>query len=122
MVIAVMKKKKKRKLIHMPRLLLELITIKPIFQNLPSIELMIWILLLQVNLKKMPAELISKLQKNKRDHIAKKMTMSLDIGKNGMVLMEPKWRMSRRLEMEDQPSSKLVLSKFQNVLILLLNK
>jgi len=36
--------------------------------------------------------------------------------------MEPKWKMLKKAEMEDQPYSKLVTTKFQNVLILLPNK
>ena len=55
-------------------------------------------------------------------HIALKMTSLSDTGKNGTELTELKWRMLKKAEMEDQPYSRLDISKSQNVLILLPNK
>ena len=114
--------KKKNQLIQLQRKLLELLITRSITLNFHIIEPMIMTYIKEVNLKPMPLEWLLILPKRIKDHTVLKMTMLLDTGKNGMVPMEPKWRMSKKVEMEDQLSSKLVISKFQNVLILPPNK
>lgn len=114
--------KKKNQLIQPQRKQLELLITRSITLNFHIIKPMITTYIKVVNLKPMPLEWLLILLKRKKDHTVLKTTMLLDTGKNGMVPMEPKWRMSKKVEMEDQPSSKLVISKFQNVLILPPNK
>lgn len=91
-------------------------------QNYQCIELMIWILLKAVSLELMLLEWVSKLQPSMKDHIVKKTITLLVTGKNGLALTELKWKMLKNQVMVDQLSSRLDISKFLNVLILLLNK